>query len=93
MVVDHTYNKLNNDSIPLMPIEIIHFDHVLKNINMNILLAYLAFRPVKILKVDLSDSFYRVHLVSGDAPKFGLAFLRLSSQEEFVAIYLVLTMR
>ena len=44
------------------------------------------------LKVDLSDGFYRLHLIPRDAPKLGLAFPKIDGLPDLVAIPLVLTM-
>ena len=44
------------------------------------------------IKVDLSDGFYRMHLVPCDAPKLGLAFPKIPGLPDLVAVPLVLTM-
>merc|ERR1719291_794495 len=44
------------------------------------------------LKVDLSDGFYRLHLIPRDAPKLGLAFPKIDGLPDLVAVPLVLTM-
>ena len=92
MVADHTYSGVNPETQPIAPIESMQFSHALKRLFREILLANPAHGPVKMIKVDLSNGFYRLHLVPSDAPKLGLAFPRIPGLPDLVAVPLVLTM-
>ena len=92
MVADHTYSGVNPETQPIAPIESMQFGHALERLLREILLANPAHGPVKMIKVDLSDGFYRLHLVPSDAPKLGLAFPRIPGLPDLVAVPLVLTM-
>eukprot|EP00985_Skeletonema_marinoi_P004540 scaffold1972_cov170-Skeletonema_marinoi.AAC.1 len=48
--------------------------------------------PVQMLKVDISDGFYRVNMNIEDIPKLGVAFPTEPGQEKLVAFPLVLPM-
>ena len=91
MVADHAFSGVNNETLPFVP-ESMQFGHVLERIIREILLANPAFGLGKMLKMDFSNGFYRLHLVPSDAPKLGLAFPRIPGQPDLVAIPLVLTM-
>ena len=41
--------------------------------------------PVKMLKVDLSGGFYRLHFIPSDALNLGLAFLKIDSLPDLVS--------
>ena len=92
MVADHTFSGVNEETQPIVPVKSIQFGHALEQILREILLADPALGPVKMLKVDLSDGFYRLHLILRDAPKLGLAFPKIDGLPDLVAIPLVLTM-
>ena len=77
MVADHTYSGVNPKTQPVAPVKSMQFGHALERLLREILLANPAHGPVKMIKVDLSDGFYRLHLVPSDAPKLGLAFPRI----------------
>ena len=51
-----------------------------------------ALVPVHILKLDVSDSFYRIRLLPIDAPKMGLVFPSEGEDTELVPIHLTLPM-
>ena len=68
MVADHSFSGMNKETLPLVP-ESMQFSHALERIIREILLADPVFGPVKMLKMDLSNGFYRLHLVPSGAPK------------------------
>ena len=92
MVADHSWSGVNAETQPVVPVESMQFGHALERIIREILLADPALGPVKMIKVDLSDGFYRLHLVPCDAPKLGLAFPKIPGLPDLVAVPLVLTM-
>jgi len=70
----------------------IQFGLALDRILRKILLADPAFGPVKLMKVDLSDGFYRINLNVGDIPKLGVVFPTEPGDDPLVAFPLVLPM-
>ena len=68
------------------------FGLALDRILREILLANPEFGPVNLMKVDLSDGFYRIGLNIGDIPKLGVVFPTEPGEEPLVAFPLVLPM-
>lgn len=91
-ICDFSWSGVNDDTLPLVPLEAMQFGHALERLLREILLADPSLGPVKMLKVDLSDGFYRVNLNIDDIPKLGLVFPTLPGQEKLIAFPLVLPM-
>ena len=91
-IVDYTWSRVNADTLPLAPVEAMQFGHALDRILREIMLADPRMGPVKLLKVDLSDGFYRVHLNVDDIAKLGVVFPTRPGEEQLVALPLVLPM-
>ena len=92
MIVDYSFSGVNDETLPLAPIEAMQFGHALDRILREILLADPAKGPINLIKVDLSDGFYRIGLNVNDMPKLGLVFPTKPGEEPLVAIPLVLPM-
>ncbi|EJK77238.1 hypothetical protein THAOC_00941, partial [Thalassiosira oceanica] len=73
-IVDYTWSLVNNETLPLAPKEAMQFGQALDRVLREILLADPKFGPVELMKVDLSDGFYRVNLNIDDIPKLGVVF-------------------
>jgi hypothetical protein len=54
--------------------ESMQFSHALDRILREILLVNPAFGPVHLIKLDISDGFYRIALAVDNMPKLGVAF-------------------
>ncbi|EJK61126.1 hypothetical protein THAOC_18432, partial [Thalassiosira oceanica] len=80
------------ETLPLAAMEAMQFGHALDRILREILLADPAHGPVQLLKVDISDGFYRINLNIDDIPKLGVAFPTKPGEEKLVAFPLVLPM-
>lgn len=91
-ICDYSFYAVNLDTLPLAALESMQFGHALDRILRHILLANPELGPVYLMKVDLSDGFYRVDLSPDDAPKLGVVFPTRSNEEPLVAIPLVLPM-
>jgi hypothetical protein len=91
-IVDYSWYDVNNDTIPIYPKEAMQFGHALDRLLREILLADPKLGPVYLLKLDISDGFYRVNLNINDIPKLGVAFPSRPGQEPLVAFPLVLPM-
>ena len=68
------------------------FGHALDRILREILLADPTHGPVYLIKIDISDGFYRIALNIDDIPKLGVVFPTLPGEEPLVAFPLVLPM-
>jgi SAM-dependent methyltransferase len=68
------------------------FGHALDRILREILLADPTLGPIYLIKLDISDGFYRIALNIDDIPKLGVAFPPLPGHEPLIAFPLVLPM-
>ena len=91
-ICDYSFYAINLETLPLAALESMQFGHALDRILRHILLANPELGPVYLMKVDLSDGFYRVDLSIDDAPKLGVVFPTRPNEEPLVAIPLVLPM-
>ncbi|KAK1732369.1 hypothetical protein QTG54_016948 [Skeletonema marinoi] len=91
-IVDYSFSGVNAETLPLAAIEAMQFGHALDRILREILLADPSLGPVEMLKVDISDGFYRINLNIEDIPKLGVAFPTQPGEEKLVALPLVLPM-
>ena len=91
-ICDYTFSGVNGDTLPLAALDAMQFGHALDRILREIILADPSLGPVQLMKVDLSDGFYRVNLNIDDIPKLGVAFPTEPGQEPLIALPLVLPM-
>ena len=70
-ICDYTYYEVNKDTINLFADDAMQFGHALERFLRQLLLADQARGPVLIMKVDISDGFYRICLNPNDIPKTG----------------------
>ena len=68
------------------------FGYALERYLQEFLLANLAQSLLYILKLDISNRFYRIAITLNDIPKLGVIFLYRLYQEQLVALPLVLPM-
>ena len=91
-ICDYSYSDVNEETIKLYADEAMQFGHALDRLLRQILLADPSSGPVKIIKVDISDGFYRLCLSPTDIPKLAVVFPTLPGQQRLVALPLVLPM-
>jgi hypothetical protein len=91
-ICDYTWSGINQATLPLAPTASMQFGHALDRYLREILLSDPTLGPVYMLKLDISDGFYRVNLAPGDIPKLGVAFPSRPGTEPLVALPLVLPM-
>ncbi|KAL7542839.1 hypothetical protein ACHAWF_007263 [Thalassiosira exigua] len=89
---DYSWWDVNQETLPLAAMESMQFGHALDHILREILLSNPAYGPVNMLKVDISDGFYRIDLNVDDIPKLGVAFPTRPGEEKLIAFPLVLPM-
>ena len=91
-IVDYTWWKVNEETLPLAPSDAMQFGHALDRILREILLADPALGPINMLKLDISDGFYRINLAAEDIPRLGVVFPVKPGSKPLVAFPLVLPM-
>ena len=91
-ICDYTWSSVNQETVPLAPLEAMQFGHALDRILRELILADPALGPVQLLKLDISDGFYRIDLAIDDIPKLGVAFPTKPGEPKLVAFPLVLPM-
>ena len=91
-ICDYSWWGINANTLPLAAKESMQFGHALDRILREILLADPKNGPVYLIKIDISDGFYRIALNIDDIPKLGVVFPTLPGEEPLVAFPLVLPM-
>lgn len=91
-IVDYTFFGVNDATQPNVPVESMQFGRALERVLRRILLANPAYGKVYLIKIDLSDGFYRVNLRVPDIPKLGVLFPNLPEEPPLVALPLKLPM-
>ena len=91
-IVTYSWSLANNKKLDLARMKAMQFGHTLVILLREILLADPKFDPVELMKVDLSDSFYRVSLNIEDIPKIGVAFTTKPGKDKSITLSLVLPM-
>ena len=92
IIVDYSFYGLNAETTKLARPEAMQFGGTLERVLRKILQADPQHGPVYMLKVDLSDGFYRVQLKPEDVPRLGVALPTAKGEEPRVALPLVLPM-
>ena len=91
-IVDYSFSGVNDDTATLTPREVMQFGRALDRILAQLLHADPSHGPVHLIKVDLSDGFYRVLVRAQDIVKLGVAIPSLPGEEHLIAFPLALPM-
>lgn len=91
LIIDYTWSGVNPATVRLSP-DSMQFGRALPRLLQRIYEADPAHGPVHMLKVDLSDGFYRVWITESDIPKLGVALPPGPNGEQLVAFPLCLPM-
>jgi hypothetical protein len=91
-ICDYSLWDVNADTLPLTTMEAMQFSHALECILHEILLANPSFGPVYLIKLDISDGFYRIAVNVDDIPKLGMVYPTPPGAEPLIAFPLVLPM-
>ena len=91
-IVDYTFSGLNRDTLPLSPREAMQFGRALDRIITLVVHADPRFGPVRFIKLDIADGFYRVWLRIEDIPKLAVTIPSLPGEAPLVALPLALPM-
>lgn len=73
-IVDYSYSSVNDETLPFVHQDAMQFGYALDRILREILLADPSNGDIFLLKLDISDGFYRVCLAPTDIPKLGVVF-------------------
>ncbi|MGH7974557.1 MAG: hypothetical protein ACREBR_03440 [bacterium] len=91
-IIDYTWSGVNAETMSLAPKESMQFGRALQRMLQKIHGADTRRGPVHLMKLDLSDGFYRVDLNADDVLALGVALPKLNDEEPLVAFPLVLPM-
>ena len=91
-IVDYSFYDLNAETLKLSPPEAMQFGRALERIITQVVRADPRYGPVRFIKIDLADGFYRVWVRAADVPKLGVAFPALDGEEPLIAFPLALPM-
>lgn len=91
-ICDYSFYGVNQETAPIVPTESMQFGRALERILRHILLSNPDHGPVYLIKLDISDGFYRIWLNARDIPKLGVVFPYRDGEEPLVAFPLVLPM-
>lgn len=73
-IVDYTYSGVNQDTQPLAPKEAMQFGKALTRVLTKIVQADPCHGPVHLIKIDVANGFYRIHLPPHQIPALGVSF-------------------
>ena len=91
-IVDYSFSGINGETVSLSPAEAMQFGRALDRLLYKIHHSNRRFGPVYLIKVDLSDGFYRIRLTDTHLPFLAVAFPNLPHEPRLVALPLVLPM-
>jgi hypothetical protein len=91
-IVDYSFYGINEETLPLVAEDAMQFGQTLHRILRHILLADHRHGPIYIIKIDISDGFYRIDVNPDDIPRLGVVFPTGAGEEPLVAFPLVLPM-
>ena len=91
-IVDYTFHGVNDETVRLAPMEAMQFGQALQRILRDIVVSDPANGPVKLIKIDVADGFYRIGVKCEDVPKLGVAFPSEPGQPQLVAFPITLPM-
>ena len=93
-IVDYTFSGVNQDTVSTAPSESMQFGHALWRLLHQLVYANPKFGPVHLIKVDIADGFYRLHLNPQAIPALGVILPALdpTNSEPLIAFPLTLPM-
>ena len=73
-ICDYSWSDVNTETLDLAAKDSMQFGHALDHILREILLADPALGPIYLMKIDISDGFYRITIKIDNIPKLGVVF-------------------
>lgn len=92
LIVDYSFYGVNDETLPLVADGSMQFGHAFNRILRHILFSDPHHGPVYLIKIDISDGFYRIDVNPDDIPRLGVVFPTEEGQEPLIAFPLVLPM-
>jgi hypothetical protein len=92
VIVDFSFSGVNQSTLKVAPYEAMQFGRTFERLLHKIHHAPRRYGPVFLIKVDLSDGFYRMPLSTTHLPTLGVAFPNRPCEPPLVALPLVLPM-
>jgi len=91
-IADYTFSGVNANTVPLTDHMPLQFGRALLHILRKIVCSNPNLGPVYIIKIDLADGFYRIHLAPHHVPALGMVFPTRVGLPRLVAFPLALPM-
>jgi len=91
-IADYTFYGINGDTVPLTDHLPLQFRRALLRILEKIVSSNPHLGPVHIIKIDLADGFYHIHLAPRHIPALGVVFPTEAGRTQLVAFPLALPM-
>ncbi len=91
-IIDYTFSGVNQTSLPLAPTHSMQFGNALQRVLQRIAYSNPQFGPVKMLKFDLSDGYYRIPLSPEAALELAVIIPGTSPSTSLIAVPLSLPM-
>lgn len=91
-IVDLSFFGVNQDTVPLAPSEAMQFGRALQRLLQKLVNSDPRHGPVYLIKVDISDGFYRIHVTPGDVPSLAVSFPPAPDGRKLVAFPMALPM-
>ena len=91
-IVDYTFSFVNGKTLGLAPKEAMQFGRALQRILWKLVQCDRRHGPVRLIKVDIADGFYRIHVHPEDVPTLGVVFPSAPDGTKLVAFPLTLPM-
>jgi hypothetical protein len=92
LLCDHSWNPVNEDTLPHAPPEALQFGGTLNRLLRDIRHADPAYGPVHLSKYDIKDGYYRMFLRANDCPRLAIIMPRYEGEEQLIAIPMACTM-
>ena len=91
-IVDYSFSGVNRDTVALAPREAMQYGRAFERILSQVVHANPRFGPVKFLKIDIADGFYRVWLDIATIPTLAVTIPSLPGEQSLLALPLALPM-
>jgi hypothetical protein len=92
LLCNHSWNPVNNETLPHAPPDAIQFGGTLNRLLCNIRHANPAYGPVHLSKYDIKDGYYHMFLHADDCPRLAIIMPRYEGEEQLIAIPMACTM-
>ena len=91
-IIDYSWNQVNQTTVPLAPTEAMQFGRTFQRILQQLTYADPAHGPTYLMKLDMSDGYYRVPMSGRGAQQLGVVLPILHSGEPLIAFPITLPM-